>query len=258
MMDAAGMKRIIQAVAALLSLWNVAWAQECPTPNGDGSDTSSLVRPLEGHLVYHNGLRQWFELRLKPPQCGQSSMQLVPATAGDWKAIERLRGCRVKARGSLDFSMTGYYSAEIYQAVEQIEAIGPCSPQPPLFAAPKPTPDAAVQAYRVVMRVNYRSGDHPIIFRVTQAGKELTPWQAYAGYFLTGSYVLYGMCGEGFVVDTVFGTPEAKPSHFDEPRSEGDRAAFDPESAAAAGKLDLRLGFTCVRGGDQMSGIRNQ
>jgi hypothetical protein len=97
------------------------------------------------------------------------------------------------------------------------------------------------------MRVNYEAGDHPVIFRVTSAGKELQPWQAYASYQLTGGFVLYGLCGDGFVVDKVFGTSEAHPDHFDDPRTPEDRAMFDPEGAAAAGKKDLQLGYTCVR-----------
>jgi len=56
-----------------------------------------------------------------------------------------------------------------------------------------------------------------------------------------------GIAATAFVVDRVFGTPEAHPGHFDDPRSSGDMAAFDPESAAAAGKKDLLLGYTCVR-----------
>jgi hypothetical protein len=64
---------------------------------------------------------------------------------------------------------------------------------------------------------------------------------------LTGGFVLYGHCGKGFVVDKVFGTPEAHPSHFTESRDSGDMAAFDPEGAATSGKTHLRLGYTCVR-----------
>ena len=90
------------------------------------------------------------------------------------------------------------------------------------------------------MHVNYEPGDHPIIFRVSSAGKELQPWQAYASYSLTGGYVLYGYCADGFVVDKVFGTPQAKPTLID-------TALFDPESAAVSGKTDLHLGYTCVR-----------
>ena len=91
------------------------------------------------------------------------------------------------------------------------------------------------------MRVDYEPGDHPIIFRVSSKGRELQPWQAYASYTLTGGFVLYGYCGQGFVVDKVFGTPEANPSDSDEV------AAFDPENAAAAGKKNMHLGYTCIR-----------
>ncbi|HEX4602681.1 MAG TPA: hypothetical protein VH724_01700 [Candidatus Angelobacter sp.] len=96
------------------------------------------------------------------------------------------------------------------------------------------------------MDVDYEPGDHPIVFHVSMSGKVLRPWQAYASYMLTGGFVLYGHCGEGFVVDKVFGTLEANPSHF-EPRGSGDMAAFLPENAAASGKKHLRLGYTCVR-----------
>lgn len=96
------------------------------------------------------------------------------------------------------------------------------------------------------MDINY-DGEHPIIFRVTSAGKELHPWQAYASYLLTGGFVLYGHCGDGFVVDKVFGTREAKPSHFDEPRTSSDMAMFDPETAADSGKKHMHLGYTCIR-----------
>ena len=99
----------------------------------------------------------------------------------------------------------------------------------------------------VDMHVNYGPGDHPVLFKVHSGGKELRPWQAYAGYSLTGAFVLYGECGEGFLVDRVYGTPEAAPSHFDEPGTEVDMAMFDPEGAAEKGTTDLRLGYTCVR-----------
>jgi len=78
-------------------------------------------------------------------------------------------------------------------------------------------------------------------------GRELRPWQAYADYRLTGSFVLYGTCGKGFAAEKVFGSGAAKPSHFGEPGESDDKAAFDPETAAASGKTDLRLGYTCIR-----------
>jgi hypothetical protein len=158
-----------------------------------------------------------------------------------------LRGCRVRSRGALDFSSTGYYSLDVYQDVHVIESVGKCERQPPFPDYSKAKPDNTIRAYRVDMHVNYEPGDHPVAFRVTSAGKELRPWQAYASYYLTGGFVLYGLCGDGLVVDKVCGTPAARPNHFDDSQSSGDMAAFDPESAAAAGKKSLQLGYTCVR-----------
>jgi len=43
---------------------------------------------------------------------------------------------------------------------------------------------------------------------------------------LRAGFVLYGMCGKGFVVDEVSGPRLSNPSHFAEPR-----AAFFPEIA---------------------------
>jgi hypothetical protein len=97
------------------------------------------------------------------------------------------------------------------------------------------------------MYVNYRPGDHPIQFRVSSGDRELQPWQAYADYTLTGGFVLYGHCGKGFVIDNVFGTPAARSGHFGDPRTSDDMAAFDPESAAQAGRWNLHLGYTCLR-----------
>lgn len=147
----------------------------------------------------------------------------------------------------IDFSPSGYYSLDMFQQVDKIESRGACSKQLPFPDYPEAKPDKIIQEYRVEMHVDYGPGDHPIAFSVSSAGKELRPWQAYANYWLTGGFVLYGLCAKGFVVDKVFGTPQADPSHFDEPRTPDDKAMFDPEGAVAAGIKDLHLGYTCVR-----------
>ena len=210
------------------------------------AETPPQVQTLTGQLVYHNGIRKWFELKLDREQSGQTSIQLVPE-GDDWKQIDVLRGCRVSSKGPIYSSPTGYYSLETSQCVQHIEPVGTCTPKPPLPAESKEKPSENVHQYRVDMLVNYSPGDHPVVFHVTSASKELQPWQAYASYRLTGGFVLYGLCGEGFVVDRVFGTPQASPSHFTEPRDSGDMAMFDPEGAASSGKTDLHLGYTCVR-----------
>ncbi len=211
----------------------------------------SQVQTLSGQLVYHDGIRKWFELKLDRAQSGQGSIQLVPE-GEDWKPIEVLRGCRVRSKGSIFLSPTGpyssgYYSLEYTQSVQHIESVETCTLKPPI-AAPDGMPDKNVHDYQVDMRVNYSPGDHPVVVRVTSAGKELRPWQAYASYSLTGRSVLYGLCGGGFVIDKVFGTPQASPSHLTVgPGANDDMAKFDPEGAASSGKTDLHLGYTCVR-----------
>lgn len=201
---------------------------------------------MEGELVFHDSIRKWFELKLDRPQCGQPSIELVRIQR-KWGPLEVFRGCRVRSTGIIGFSSTGYYSLDLFQDVKDIEPADTCTPQPPFPDYPKAKPDKSVREYRVDMDVNYAPGDHPIIFRVSTGGKDLHPWQAYASYMLTGGFVLYGYCGKGFVVDKVFGTPQANPDHFEEPRTPEDAAMFDPESAAASGKTDLHLGYTCVR-----------
>lgn len=224
-----------------------AHGQECPqAPNATEAGIASQPRTLEGQLIFHDGKRQWFELKLDEPQCGQRSIQLL-RTPEKTPPLAIFRGCRIKSGGAIDFSPTGYYSLDMFQDVEEIEPVGKCARQAPFPEYSVPEPDKRIRAYRVDMLVDYRPGNHPVIFHVSSAGRELRPWRAYANYLLTGGYILYGNCGDGFVVDKVFGTREAHPQHFDYPRTPGDLAEFDPERAAAAGKWDLHLGYTCIR-----------
>ena len=240
------MRDSVFACALVICAVVTASGQVCPKPGEMGPSVKSEARTLEGQLVFHDDIRRWFELKLDQPQCGQTSIQLVRGER-DWTPLEVLRGCRVRSMGAIDFSHTGYYSLDTYQFVEEIQSVGTCERKLPFPDYSGAVPDKAIRAYRVDMYINYEPGDHPIVFRVSSSGKELQPWQAYASYYLTGGFVLYGHCGDGFVVEKVFGTPQAKPGHFDEPRTTDDMAMFDPESAAASGKKDLHLGYTCVR-----------
>lgn len=235
------LRSFVLVVALIVSAGVAAAGPQCPT----GPTIPSEVRTLEGGLIYHDGIRKWFELKLDQPVCGQSSIQLVER--GEGNSLEVLRGCRVRSRGAIDDSPTGYYSLDTYQAVDRVEPVGTCQRQLPFPDYSNARPDKAVHEYRVDMHLDYEHGDHPIAFHISSEGKELRPWQAYASYALTGDFVLYGLCGKGFVVDKVFGTPQANPSHFDLPRTSDDHAAFDPESAAASGERHLHLVYTCVR-----------
>jgi hypothetical protein len=236
----------LAVVASLLFVCaaQCARGQQCPKENPKGPSEPSEARKLEGQLIYHDGIRKWFELKLGQSECGQESIELVPADGafapGYPVSLEILRGCRVRTKGVLDLPSTGYYSLGLYQAVDEIVPVGECMKQPPFPDYSKAKPDKSIRSYRVEMAIDYEQGDHPMFFRVTSSGKELKPWQAYASYVLTGGFVLYGYCADGFAVDKAFGTPEAKPQVIDS-------ALFDPESAAAAGKKKLHLGYTCMR-----------
>jgi hypothetical protein len=227
-------------------LMSQAVGQECPVASKDGPSIPSQVRTLEGLLVYHDGIRQWFELKLDEPICANGSIQ-IERFDRKYPPLATLRGCRVKSSGAIDFSPTGYYSLNLFQNLTNIEPAGICSLKMPFRDYSGSMPKIGILAYTVEMYVNYRPGDHAVIFHVSSMGKELRPWQAYASYWLTGGFVLYGRCGEGFAIDKVFGTAQANPSHFLDAGTEGDMAAFDPEGAAQAGKLDLQLGYTCIR-----------
>lgn len=234
------------AVASVLFAFAAlpARSQQCPTEVKDGPSQPSEARTLEGQLIYHDDIRQWFELKLDRSECGQPSIQLVPLDDTRLQkgsnSLETLRGCRVRTKGTLDIPFTGYYSLDLFQEVKEIEPVGACTKQPPFPDYSKVKPDKSVRRYRVEMIIDYEPGDHPIQFHVTSKGKELHPWQAYANYMLTGEFALWGYCADDFVVGKAFGTPEAKPQVIE-------AAAFDPESAAAAGKTKLHLGYTCER-----------
>lgn len=223
-----------------------ASAQQCPRAASAGADTRSRAEVLQGRLTHHDGIRSWFELTLDRPVCGQKSIQ-VTVSDDNWKSVERVRGCRVESYGKIDFSPTGYYSLDLYQYATRVKPVGACVRQRPFADYSNVRPDKRVRSYRVAMHVDYRPGDHPVIFRVTSGRTILHPWRAYASYQLTGGFVLYGLCGEGFAVDRIYGTRAARPAHSDDPRGSGDMAQFDPESASKSGKTDLHLGYSCIR-----------
>lgn len=226
---------------SLICVAGQAFGQDCPT-----GTSPSKARTLEGQLIFHNGIRGWFELKLDRAVCGQKSVQVLQFKKGS-KALASFRGCRIRSSGTIDFSPTGYYSADIFQDVQSVKPVGKCVLQPPFPDYSNAKPNKRVRAYTVDMHLDYRPGDHPVEFHVRSAHGELQPWQAYAHYMLTGGFVLYGRCAEGFVVDKVYGPPAAHAGHFAEPRTSDDMAAFDPESAAEAGVPDLHLRYTCIR-----------
>lgn len=228
-----------------------ARGQQCPKENPNGPSHPSETRTLEGQLIYHDGIRKWFELKLDRPECGQESVQLLQR-GGAWvpsnpALLETLRGCHIRTKGVLALPSTGYYTLDLYQNVEDVEPVDECMKQPPFPDFSKAKPDKSIRNYRVEMTIDYTQADHPIFFRVTSVGKELQPWQVYASYFLTGGYVLYGDCAKDFAVDRVFGDSEASPQHFVERGDPNDSAMFGPDDTDGVVNKKLHLGYTCMR-----------
>jgi len=239
---------VLVAAASLLLVCAVlpVRGQQCPTENG-----SSESRTLEGKLIYHDGLRKWFELKMDRPECGQESIELLHGggafAPGRPAGLETFGSCRVRTKGVLCGPASGYYTLDLNQSVEEIEVVGECRKHPPLPDFSNAKPDKSIRSYRVGMTIDYEQADRPISFRVTSGGKELQPWQAYASYWLTGGYVLYGYCAKGFAVDRVFGNAEATPQHFEERGSPNDAALFGPDDTPGVANKKLQLGYTCMR-----------
>ena len=239
------MNHFVSAFALIALAAVSATGQEHPQTNATAPDCWSEARTLEGKLIFHDGIRQWIELRLDKPQCGQTSIEIFP-----WNSpqLQILRGCRVRSTGSLGGAASGYYTLDVNQTPYKIEPIGKCDLKAPFADYSNARPDKAIRAYRVEMHINAGLRDLPIRVSVSSSGKELRPWQAYASYFLTGGWVLYGNCGKGFVVDRVYGSREVGPSHLDYPRTPGDMATFfPPEKPVVSGVKDLNLGYSCIR-----------
>jgi hypothetical protein len=236
--------RFIAALVCLL-VSIAAKAQECPKDNPNGPPFDSVSRRLTGKVVYHDEIRQWFELVLDSPTCRQSSVQLLQGGGafevdeGNAHAIEVFRGCHVTVEGPLGIPGTGYYSADIYQNADKIDPAKDCLKQLPLPDYSKSKPDRSVRSYRVRTKLDYTArGGH--IFIIAQSGKRLlSPWQTYASYWLTGGYAFYGYCAEGFDMTQLRGTPEAKPWMVD------NYAAMDPEGAVEKHIRWVTMEFTC-------------
>jgi hypothetical protein len=74
----------------------IALGQQTSQSTVKEPEIPSQVETLSGHLVYHDGIRKWFELKLDRAETGQSSIQLVYA-GQSWKQMQVLRGCRVRS-----------------------------------------------------------------------------------------------------------------------------------------------------------------
>lgn len=211
--------------------------QDCQTST-NGAPFVSSVRELDGQLVFHDDLRQWFELKLNSPVCGEKSIELITGDKG-WSALQVLRGCPVKSSGQINISETGYYSLNLYQNVSDIRPTSACKRMQPFPDYSKRRPEASLRNYHVIMRLHYQT-DGPLDVEVANGHRPLRPWQIYSSYSLTGDFGYYAFCGKGFVAEKPHGTPEGKPWVLD------GYIAFDPESVPK-GVDPIFLKYDCRR-----------
>jgi hypothetical protein len=236
----------MRAASLVAILWFcaafTAFAQTCPKQNPNGPAIETPSQTFTGRIVYHDSLRQWFGLQLDAPVCGLTEFQLITAEPGDptIPSLETTRGCRASVTGSLEIPDTTYYSAEIFQNVTKIEADPSCVRQPPFPDYSKLTPAPSIRSYRVTMLIYYEP-QGPVKVTVRSGKRALEPWQAYASYWLNGGFGLYGRCAEGFRLNHMKGTPQAKPWILD------DQVLIDPESAAEQKIRTVSVAFTCRR-----------
>ena len=66
------------------------------------------VRTLQGRLIFHDGIQEWFELKLDQPQCGEASIELFEQ---DWNSLAILRGWRLSHSNGCAFTRTNGESA---------------------------------------------------------------------------------------------------------------------------------------------------
>lgn len=118
-----------------------------------------------------------------------------------------------KCKAIWDFLAPVITPLPIYMNVEKKTVEGPCSLKPKVPTYWNAKPQRGIRRYRVAMSIHYR-GDGGVTARVTSAGRELRPWQAYASYMLTGGYVFYGYCAKGYSMTRMQGPPVAKPDQL--------------------------------------------
>lgn len=184
-------------------------AQNCPDDSGKLTAPSSL----QGTIAYHHELRDWIGIKLQRPACGQNEIQLTFSDATGYKHAETLRGCDVTITGSLDESPTGYYSTDLFIVDSHIELAPSCQPQPPITYPGNAKIPTSIKSYSVTATIPADNGPIRIRARKTYQNKApLSPGEAYIQTRLTGGFVLYAICADGFTTTSFFTVEDGKRS----------------------------------------------
>lgn len=200
------------ALSFLLLSASAVLAQACPTEDSRGPHDATVPSMLHGTLIYHDELRIWLGLKLDQPACGETEIQLIFDTSEAYRKADSLRNCGVTATGKLFLAYTAYYSARMAIGDPRLVPDDSCHPlpiEPDLSKAPV-SPN--LQTYYVSITIDTRGKGHTAA-RVSadpDAQTSLTPWQAYAHYWLNGAADLawFG-CREGFSPGDVVHRPQS-------------------------------------------------
>ncbi|HXB62795.1 MAG TPA: hypothetical protein VNU94_08110 [Acidobacteriaceae bacterium] len=206
-------------------------AQNCPADSGELTTPSSL----QGTIAYHHELRDWIGLKLQQPACGQNEIQLTFSDTAGYKHAETLRGCSVAVTGSLDESPTGYYSTDFFIVDSYIEPAPNCQPQPPIVYPSASKIPASIKSYSVTATIP--ADNEPIRIRARRTDQDkafLSPGEAYIQTRLTGGYVLYALCANGFTTTSFFIVENGKRSSL--------------QSVSADEEADLFAAITMIDG----------
>ncbi len=112
-----------------------------------------------------------------------------------------LDGCVVSVTGSIGLSSTGYYSRDMYIDDARIQPDPSCRrvAVPPDPAKARIAP--GVRSYNATVKIDLSKMTKPMegkAWRTDGSTATLNPWQAYVDPQLTGGYVLWVSCREGF------------------------------------------------------------
>jgi len=184
-------------VMLLLSCRNVS-AQVCPSGYGSlAKEHAKEVSSLHGKLIYHEDLWQWHELELDKKTCDSESVEVFSGKT-DEKQVHRYRDCSVTITGRLFFPNAGFVLGLAIDA-DKIQPDRDCRPHPVEDLSKVPIPET-VGGYIVIIQVDYGNDHTDVKIRQSaQSATLLTPWQAYASYYLTGGRtVIWFDCAEEF------------------------------------------------------------
>lgn len=145
--------------------------------------------------------------------CGEDEIELTYLEPKDWRQAEALRDCEVTIVGKLFYSSTGYYSAAMAVTDPAVAPDVTCKPHPvktdPTLAPKKPN----IRTFVAEILVDYRNKGRVVVrvWEDRQRKSELTPWQAYIHYELTGLRdVMWFGCADGFEIRQIRQNPKPK------------------------------------------------